>query len=169
MNKKFRELVDKFLKDMSIPTQDTNEDFPYANLADVGKALIKSRNWIPTLVNESLEINDAIAITKKELRQADTSLTRLERDIVRRNQNLPSSAFKSKEYFKVFVHSIADGTDIIILAGREDQVNVLNEHLDELYSQKEIIEMILRKLEKSNDWLSQYINLQKFELRGLNG
>ena len=43
----------------------------------------------------------------------------------------------------------------------------LENELEELNHDRETLDLLLKKLEKTTDWLRDYLNWQKFELRTL--
>lgn len=162
-----KKLLERFWKDFYIITQEERQDFPYANPADAAKSLIKGRNWIGTwtelLIFKAEELNEF----KKTLRNIEQLLKIEDRKILAKNIKAPGYVLKNAELLNNFVWSTLTELE-------KERYNMLyvdlkncKDAIDNLESDKNNLELILKRLEKSTDWLIQYINWNKFELRGL--
>lgn len=160
-----KELLNKFWKDYYITTQEERPDFPYANIADAGKALIKGRNWTGTFTELLLDNSNMISACKQDLNHMTHDLSILERNILIEGTN--SSAYKNKDSIKRVIWSKATEQQREEIQTIEKQMLDCGNELEGHESDKQIVELILKKLDKTTDWLVQYINWMKFEIRGL--
>lgn len=160
-------LLARYWKDFYIVTQEERDDFPYANVADAAKMLIKGRNWSGTftelLITNSVEMN----ICKKSIRGFEAQVRIEDRKLLAMDFNPPGYVLKNSELLRNFVWQKLDNTQRMNYAQLSMSISEQQDKIDELTADKENIELILKKLEKSTDWIKDYINWQKFELRGL--
>lgn len=162
-----KDLLSKYWRDFYIHTQEERTDFPYANVADAGRALIKGRNWTGTFTELLITNSEETSSCKRDLNNAKRNLSLLERKVLQDGEGINSYVSKNKELLKSHIWTKSsleqrNGIDML-----ERNVLEIENKLEELESEKENIELILKKLEKTTDWLVQYINWMKFELRGL--
>lgn len=162
-----KRLLERFWKDFYIVTQEERQDFPYANIADAAKSLIKGRNWIGTwtelIITKSEELNQS----KRAFRTLEIRLKEEDRKLLKHDFHAPGYVLKNTELFRDFVWSKLEEEQKVTYHTLSVEIEKYTSEIEELESDKEHIELILKKLEKSTDWLVQYINWQKFELRGL--
>ena len=159
-----KSVLERFWKDYYIQTQEEHSDFPYANVSDAGRALIKGRNWTGTFTEMLLTISESISINKKELTVCEHDLNLVERDVLA-FAGTTSYVSKNKDLMKAHIWANAVQAQKDLITVNEKRIITLKGVLEELGSEKEILELILKKLDKTTDWLVQYINWQKYELR----
>lgn len=164
-----KDLLQKFWVDFYIPTQDEDSSFPYANPSDASRSLIKARNWTGTLTEKLVEISFSLAGRKRDLRAFQEQYFSVERVILAREEKIFAYITKSKELLKAFIWSKADRDEITMITVLEEDISKLIYDIHVLDSEKEIIQEVLKKLDKTTDWLVQYINWMKIEARLGNG
>jgi hypothetical protein len=106
-------------------------------------------------------------VTEKSLRHEKHLLSIIEQDwyanLLAEGHSI--SALKTKELAQALIAKKTE-TDATYHTIQMNIITLENELL-ELNNDKEILETVLKKLEKSTDWLVQYINWIKFEIRDL--
>lgn len=162
-----KELADRFWRDMAITTQEEVEDVAFANPSDVARSLVKARNWTATLAQELVVINLNLKEAYKTQRRVDKQITTLESVILSRIERLPTTAVKNKETQRAFILTQATQEETEKLSNLEKARLDVEDLIDDLESEQGEIEVMRRSLERSTDWLIQYINWHKFELREL--
>lgn len=164
-----KELIDRFWKDFTIPTQDENLKFPYANPSDAARTLMKGHNWIGTITEDLMDKSGALKEIKGTLLSLDGKIEKMERLIFSQNDP-PGWATKNKETQKAFVWAQASPEDLELLKVMEDSRITLKEQIFNLEQEVELLNLMLRTLEQSAERIENYINWCKFELRGqVNG
>lgn len=161
------ELAQRFWADMIVPTQEEDSEVAFANPADVSRSLVKARNWTGTLSQALISVSDRLAIAKVELRRASHTLSAFETVLLAAVSPLPTSAVKNKETQRAFMFNGATPEQRTKLAELEQLVQQAEAAVLLLDTEREQLEIMRRALEKSTDWLVQYINWHKFELREL--
>lgn len=164
-----KELLGKFLKDFHIVTQDEDQEFPYANPSDAARSLIKARNWVGTLTERLMDLTDRVKVLKGTLRKQELSLTETEREILSRCVPVPAWATKNKEIQKSYILANADKSEKVVLVGIEDNRSKTLTEIDTLETEIGQYNQLLKSLERTTDWIIEYINWMKFEARSLNG
>lgn len=161
-----KDLLDRFWRDFQLITQDEDISFPIANPQDAARVLIKCRNWIGTFTEQLITIEqDRTAILQKA-HVARARLKELENFFLERIYNSGShsiSALKSKEILQALLAFYAD-TEYKDLKKATTDIDTVLIQID---SDKEILENLIKRIEKTTDWLVQYLNWTKFELRTL--
>ena len=162
-----KELLARFWKDFYIVTQEERQDFPYANVADAAKSLIKGRNWVGTFTELLISKAEELGEFKKTFRNIEQLLKIEDRKLLAKDVKAPGYVLKNAELLTNFLWARLSDFE-------KERYNTLSADLkhckdavEDLESDKDNLELILKKLEKSTDWLVQFINYQKFELRGL--
>jgi len=159
----------KFWVDYYIPIQEQNKEFPIANVVDVASSLIKSRNWLGTIVEELIKISQDVSEKKKELNVINKLQNNLENKIlIEADIKLTGIMMKNRDTIRLYAKKFASQTQLDVLEEYDDQQAGLQVALTSLLSEKEDLEKILKIIEKAAEWSIQYINWQKFELRTLN-
>lgn len=163
------DFVNKFWQDFYIPFQEQVEDFPIANTSDAVKGLIRARNWMGKLTENLITVSSRTELLDKELKVISNTINSIEMDILAKYRyELPASYLKSKDTLKIFARSKMDNAETKNIVYLEGQAKIIEDQMTSLYTEKNTLEKMLRLLEKTTEWLIQYINWQKFELRSLN-
>ena len=162
-----KELTDRFWRDMTITTQEEVEDVAFANHSDVARSLVKARNWTATLAQELVVINLHLKEGYKVERRVDKEIAKLEATVLSKIERLPTTAVKNKETQRAFLLTQATQEETKKLNDLENEKLKISDLIDDLETQQGEIEIMRRSLERSTDWLIQYINWHKFELREL--
>lgn len=155
----------RFWKDMIVPTQEEYEDVAFANPVDVANALVKSRNWASTISSELARLTGRRASVVKRLRRANSQLASVESLVFANVDKVPTTALRTKESRRGFIIKNLDQAGLGLLTECEASVRTEEDILDDIDAQIEELEILRRVLERSTDWLIQYINWHKFELR----
>ena len=161
----------RFWNDFIIPTQDETTDVLYANPSDVARSLVRARNWYGTISEDVLEAVANIETANAILRSSETKKTALEQVLVARAMReaglkaLPTSVVKNQQTMSVFALSRATFDEAKTLQALLEEQRLAE--VDRSFWQRERAqaEIMRRALEKTTDWLVQYINWHKFELR----
>lgn len=163
-------LLDTFWKEFRVPFQDEDSDFPYANPSDAARSLIQARNWTGTITEDLISVTERKALAENSLAELDTRIQRLERNMIALavTDEIPAWATKNKEAQRAYAWSRANAEQLLYLQESEDRQIELKAAIRELAYQEETLNKMLKALEKTTDWLVQYINWQKFELRDIN-
>lgn len=162
-----KNLLVRYWKDFYIITQEEREDFPYANIADAAKALIKGRNWSGTFTELLITNSEEMNTYKKVLRNLEFQVMVEDRKLLTIDFNPPAYVLKNSELLRNFSWSKLSDAQKMNYATLNTNILECQDKIDELAADKDNIELILKKLEKSTDWIKDYINWMKFELRGL--
>lgn len=157
-------LIVKFWADFPIPTQEEDIRFPYANPSDAAKALIKARNWSGTITEALIEKSESLKSSKSELFSLETKVERLERLIFVKNTP-PGWATKNKDTQRAWIWSKAEEADLQLLQKMDESREVLRTQIFSLETDMGLYGLMLKTLEKTTEWLVQYINWQKHEVR----
>ena len=160
-----KELIDRFWKDFTIPTQTENPKFPYANPSDAARALMKGHNWIGTVTENLMEKSGVLKEIKGTLLSLDNKIEKMER-LIFSQTDPPTWATKNKETQKAYVWGQALPDDLELLKVMEDSRITLKEQIFNLEQEIELLNLMLRTLEHSAERIENYINWCKFELRG---
>jgi|SRR6266404_5318141 len=162
-----RELLKAFWKDFKLVTQEEDSNFPIVNPQDAIRALVKCRNWVGTFTEMLISNNSLRAIVLKNFKHERYLLNQIEQywyaELL--GEGHPVSALKTKELAQALItKKTQDDT-----AYHSIQLNILSleNELEELTNDKETLDLLLKKLEKTTDWLRDYLNWTKFELRVL--
>ncbi|SRR5258706_1085420 len=162
-----KDLLARFWKDFNLITQEEDSSFPIVNPQDAVRALIRCRNWVGTFTEMLVSNSMQKTITVKGLKHENYLLSEIEQywyaELLTEGQSV--SALKTKELAQAL---IAQKTkDDSTYHSIQFNIISLENELFDIDSDKDILEMLLKKLEKTTDWLIQYINWTKFELRTL--
>ena len=166
-----KEMKREFWKDFVIPTQEEVEEVAFANPSDVARSLVKGRNWYATasasLAEAMKKRDDQLAILQDLENKRDTAESLIVANYMNRNPDfkLPTSTVKNKQTMQMFVFSKASPAE-------RDLLDEIEEHRRDAVSEKMYwvrecgeLESMRRAIEKTTEWLIQYINWYKFELR----
>jgi len=157
----------RFWEDFPIPYQDSDPDVDFANVSDAARALVKARNWSATIAARLADITRSTAECKSEIAERNSLVLRQESRILARH-DLPSSVTKNKEAQRSFSRRQANAEELALLNDNEQRLTNLQSMLILLQGDHEAVEVMRRALEKSSDWLVQYVNWHKFEARMLD-
>ncbi len=162
-----KNLIKQFWNDFKLVTQEEDSNFPIANPQDAIRALVKCRNWVGTFTELLIDNNNLRAVVLRSLKNERYLASKIEQywyaELLAEGH--PVSALKTKELAQALItkktqddapyHSI--------------QLNIisLENELEELNHDRETLDLLLKKLEKSTDWLRDYLNWVKYELRTL--
>lgn len=164
-----KELLGKFLKDFHIVTQDEDQEFPYANPSDASRSLIKARNWIGTLTERLMDLQDSLKDVKVRLSRTEASLVTVERKILAASSPVPSWATKNKEIQKAYILSNATDVEKQFIAEFEKNIAKDKDIIYAIESEIEQYYTLIKHLDRSTEWIIQYINWMKYEARSFNG
>jgi hypothetical protein len=163
-----KELVQKFWDDMFIPTQNEDSSVNFANPTDVATSLVKARNWASTIAQELISEYEKSHDANKELKKITNEINLLEADVLASADKIPTVAMKNALTQRGFVLRQATESQrkhlLELLALAESWEEILS-RVDTSIGQ---LETMRKALERSTDWLVQYINWHKFELRELS-
>lgn len=159
-----KDLIEKFWKDFPIPTQDEDPKFPYANPSDAARALIKAHNWVGTITEALIEKSEVLKELKNTLFGLDTKVEKMER-LIFIQDSPPSWATKNRDMQKAYVWSKADAGDLELFEVMEDSRVTLKGQIFNVEKDIDLYNLMLKTLERSCEWLTAYINWNKFELR----
>lgn len=163
-----KETKQRFWDDMIIPTQEETTDVAFANPADVARSLIKARNWVATLTQELTDFNTTVAEHKATLNRFRGQIKAKETVLLAKAISEVSSGYlKNRDLMLAAIWKIATVGDQEQFHELETQVTWFAEELIRLEAEYQNLEIMRKALEKTTDWLVQYINWHKFELREL--
>jgi hypothetical protein len=157
----------KFWREFMIPIQEETAEVAFANPSDVARSLIKSRNWAGTITQTLMDFVRRTGENQALVKANQAHIAKLERDILSRQSRLPSTALKNKELQRVFARSHATEEEKSRLDELENKVGNLEFQINMIKAEKEQIDLMRHALEKTTEWLIQYINWHKFEARAL--
>jgi hypothetical protein len=157
----------KFWDEFIIPVQEETVEVAFANPSDVARSLIKSRNWAGTITQSLMDFTRQVGENQALVKANQSHIVELEREILGRQARLPSAAVKNKELQRAFARSHATVEEKARLDELEDKVRTLEFQTNMIKAEKEQIDLMKHALEKTTEWLIQYINWHKFEARAL--
>jgi hypothetical protein len=166
-----KELVDRFWEDFHITTQDQFPDVAFANPIDVASSLIKARNWSATLTQELVKVIRRLSELKLINAELVKNISTLERDILSRQaraSNISAIVVKNKDLQRAFIRSVSTEEELGHFAVWEEELHKNGCSLLAGETYKEQVEALRKTLERSTDWLVQYINWCKFEAKSLS-
>jgi len=163
-----KDLMERFWKELIVPIQEDMEDATFANPSDVARSLIKARNWTATISQELVTATQQIAEERRFINYNEDLLAAFERKILAGAGKIPPVAGKNRETLRAYIRSICLENELELLNKLEETIREHKSTLEGLMAEKETAEIMRKALEKSTDWLVQYINWHKFELRELN-
>jgi hypothetical protein len=159
----------RFWKDLIVPTQEQTNEVLFANPSDVARSFVKARNWHATVSESLTEANRMFDLQVEALQDLDFRQDELEKVVIARviqdKNKLPTSAVKNKQTLHMYAFAYANTEELAVF---EDIKNLRKDALEQkAYWSRERseFEIMRRTVEKSTEWLSQYINWYKFELR----
>ena len=158
-------IINRFWEDFSIPVQEEDSSLNFANPSDVVRSLVKSRNWMGTISENLINIDKAL---NKEQRLYNTVEENLRRFLVKTLaavDSLSGAAVKNKETQEAFVLSRCSTSEQVWIRESHKNLQTQREKIDYLKHMKNSFELMKRALEKTTDWLVQYLNWHKFEIR----
>ena len=158
----------KFWQEFSIVTQESDDEFPYANPSDAARSLVKARNWVGTITEETIALNDQLNSASRALRSYEHGMMVIERDVLARCvSTLPSWATKNKDVQKAYIWEHMNGDEKFDYRTFENLKNSELDHIDSLENEISTYTSMLKTLERATEWAIQYINWMKFEARTL--
>ena len=163
-----RNIVKQFWGDFKLSVQEEDPNFPIVNPQDAIKALMKCRNWIGTFTELLISNNNQRAIVLKSLKHERFQLGQIEQywyaELL--GAGHPVSALKTKELAQALIAQKTKDDS----AYHSIQMNIatLETELEVLNHDKETLDLLLKRIEKTTDWLRDYLNWCKFELRDLS-
>jgi len=158
-------LITRFWQDFSIPTQEEDSTVNFANPSDITRSLIKARNWIGTVSEHLIAIDKALLVEQKTFNMADRQMRDLVTGILARGFPLSGTSVKNKETQDAFVLSNSSEEEIQAANSLKTTLHNQQDRIDYLKQMKNSFEIMKRAVEKSTDWLIQYLNWHKFEIR----
>lgn len=162
-----KDLLKRFWKDFQLITQEEDSTFPIVNPQDAIRALMKCRNWVGTFTELLIDNNNLRAVVLKSFKHEKFQLTQIEQywyaELLAEGQAI--SALKTKELVQALIarKTIDDTTYHSIQANMQ----TLESELEILNNDKETLDLLLKRLEKTTDWLRDYLNWCKYEARTL--
>ena len=163
-----REQKERFWKDFTIITQEEDPDVYFANPSDVSRSLVKARNWAGTLVQNLMDLNERMKNIGVLVNKRTREISNLEKTLFARQAKIPTWATKNKDTQRMFAYSLASPEEQKQLEDSYKHLAEDEQAMTELQVEKESIEMMRKVLEKSTDWLIQYLNWFKFDARDLS-
>lgn len=168
MNEKAKK---RFWDEFYIPTQKDSKEVAFANPADVARFLISSRNWYGSITQWLVDLKrdkEKITFEMSTIARQKHSLERviLARIVVR--GELSATSVKNKDVQSGVVFAYASEEERVAFDQQEEELATLSGQLDLNAVDLEEAEAMRRATERTTDWLIQYINWQKFELRDLS-
>jgi hypothetical protein len=163
-----KEQLAQFWLDFHIPTQQDDTDFPFANPSDAARSLIKSRNWVGLLTEELLSLSEKLNSHKKQVLYFEKEIAKKERENLAlglSKDKAPGWISKNKEIQKAFIYSSITEEEKKTLLHWEIKADDCRADATEIQHQMDGINMLLRIIDKSTEWVIQYINWAKFEVR----
>lgn len=163
-----KNIVRKFWDDFKLIIQEEDPNFPIVNPQDAIRALMKCRNWVGTFTEFLINNNNLRATVLKSLKHERFLLGEIEQywyaELL--GAGYSASALKTKELAQALISQKTkeDATYHSI------QMNItsLETELEELNNDRETLDLLLKRIEKTTDWLRDYLNWCKFELRDLS-
>jgi hypothetical protein len=162
-----REWTKRFWDDFELVTQIENPDMNFVNPADVARSLIKARNWTSKLVQASIESRSQRTTIDNQIREAQTTLDKIERTIFAKSGKIPAFSMRNRETQSKFLFSIAEVEEREQMQKQYDLILYLQTEFSKADDDLGDLETMRRALEKSADWLIQYLNWYKYEMRTL--
>jgi len=161
-----RELLARFWKDFHLATQDEDTSFPIANPQDAARVLVKCSNWIGTFTEQLIAFENMRVSVAKDLQHYRTELKDLENllidSLVAEGYFTPAS-LKNKEFVQMSIRS----KETTGASGLRITIQNAEAVLAELNSDQEMLENLVKRIEKTTDYLVQYLNWVKYEVRTL--
>ena len=162
-----KELIKAFWQVFKLVTQEEDTNFPIVNPQDAIRTLVKCRNWVGTFTEMLIANNNLRAVVLKSFKHERFLLSQIEQywyaELLAEGQAV--SALKTKELAQALItKKTQDDTTYHSI-----QLNImsLENELEELNHDRETLDLLLKKLEKTTDWLRDYLNWVKYELRTL--
>ncbi len=162
-----KELIKAFWQDFKLVTQEEDTNFPIVNPQDAIRTLVKCRNWVGTFTEMLIANNNLRAVVLKSFKHERFLLSQIEQywyaELLAEGQAV--STLKTKELAQALItKKTQDDTTYHSI-----QLNImsLENELEELNHDRETLDLLLKKLEKTTDWLRDYLNWVKYELRTL--
>lgn len=163
-----RNIIKQFWGDFKLSVQEEDPNFPIVNPQDAIKALMKCRNWIGNFTELLINNNNQRAVVLKNLKHERYLLGQIEQywyaELLEAGHSV--SALKTKELAQAL---IAQKTkDDTAYHSIQTNITALETELEALNNDKETLDLLLKRIEKTTDWLRDYMNWVKFELRDLS-
>lgn len=163
-----KEQLAKFWQDFKIPTQEDDTNFPYANPSDAARSLIKSRNWVGVITEEILSVSEVLTNYKKELNtllNAKENLDKWTLALAIQQGKAISNITKNKEVQKAFILSIQSGEELKSYRKLEEDQHRIESIIFDLENHIDYLNVLLKTVDKTTDWIIQYVNWMKIEVR----
>jgi hypothetical protein len=161
-----KELLARFWRDFHLTTQDEDASFPIANPQDAARVLVKCRNWIGTFTEQLIAFENMRVSVTKDLQHYKTKLKDLENllmdDLIAEGYFTPAS-LKNKDFVQMSIRN----KEIAEARGLRMTIQNVEAVLIELNSDQEMLENLIKRIEKTTDYLVQYLNWVKYEVRTL--
>lgn len=162
------QLRKEFWNNFRLPVQEEDPSVSFVNPSDVHRSLIKARNWLGTLNEVLVELKDKHKGLRILRRVAENKLGSLEKKVLARSFPIPTSAVKNKIVQDAFVYSEADEAEKDTIDSINSDVETLIQEMDIINESMSELDTMRKALDRTTDWLIQYLNWLKFELRDLN-
>ncbi len=157
-------LIARFWQDFSIPVQEEDSSVNFANPSDVVRSLVKSRNWMGTISENLINIDRALTKEQRHYNALEESLRHFSVQKLA-TDTLSGTAVKNKETQEAFVLTRCSDEEQVWVSESRHDLQGQRERIDHLKHMKNSFELMKRALEKTTDWLVQYLNWHKFEIR----
>ncbi len=158
-------LITRFWKEFSIPVQEEDTSVNFANPSDVVRSLVKSRNWMGTISENLINVDRALVQEQRLYNAIEDSLRDFSIKTLAVAGTLAGAVVKNRDTQEAFIlHSCSDNERAMIYESQKT-LREQREKIDHLKHIKNSFELMKRALEKTTDWLVQYLNWHKFEIR----
>ncbi len=161
----FNDLAKRFWSEFSIPVQESDLSVNFANPSDVVRSLIKSRNWMGTLSENIIRLDQTLHKEQRKYNRLEHMLKDKIVLVLSRSFPIPGAAIKNKETQDAFIINNCSDEEKTILGDLRSENRHLIATIEELRQMKNSFEIMKKSLEKTTDWLIQYLNWHKFEIR----
>jgi chromosome segregation ATPase len=156
---------ERFWKEFYIQTQTESKEVAFANPADAANALISSRNWYGTISEELASLEQSLTNVQGQIREIRLSIQSAETAVLSTFEKLSTATLKNQQTISAFVRHHLSQSEREDLDELELTLDDNLSTLADLERQKAQAEIMRRAVERTADWLVQYINWQKFEMR----
>lgn len=163
-----KDLLTKFWKDFHLVVQEEDSSFPIVNPQDAIRALVKCRNWVGTFTELLINTNNIRAVVAKNFKHERFLLKEIEQywyaELLAEEHSI--SVLKTRELVQALIAKKTQ--DDVTYHSIQLNIIGLENELEALDAEKETLDLLLKRLEKTTDWLRDYLNWCKYELRELS-
>lgn len=158
-------LITRFWKDFSIPIQEEDASVNFANPSDVVRSLVRSRNWMGTISENLINIDKALTKEQRISHGVEDLLRDFTIKALSAVDSLSGVAVKNKETQDAFILSRSSKDELTLFYATQKTLREQRDKINHLKYMRNSFELMKRALEKTTDWLVQYLNWHKFEIR----